>query len=436
MSNYSKQVKKKLKLSISHIVNNKEAFVRHPDKDFTRNRKLSFENLINFFLNLGGKDIGSELLDFLPPSCQITVSGFTQQRDKLLPETFKALLTNFNARLKTKKSFKGFKIVAVDGSKLSIACNPNDKESFFKTKKNIQGSNRLHINALYDVLNNIYLDAIVQPGRKRNEHQALVQMIKQSTLSKKVILLADRGYESYNTFAHLVEKEWKFLIRVKDVNSKSILSGLNLPTSGEFDHNITRIFTKKRTKEILSNPDVYKTIFGNGLFDFIDNSNNLFHTMTFRVVKVEVGDGSFQCFVTNLDPDEFTLHEIRELYRLRWGIETSFRDLKHKLGLTHLHSKKVEHIIQEVFAKMVMYNFCSIITSHVVIQKKDRKHQYQVNFSKAITICKRFFKLRNNAHLPDVEAQIQQYILPIRKERLSPRITVKKEFVGFNYRLA
>jgi len=436
MSNYSKQVKRKLQLSINHIVRNKEMFVKQPKKDFTRNRKLSFKTMINIFLSLGGKDIGSELLEFLPPSCSVTVSGFTQQRDKLLPETFKALLTDFNARVKTYESFKGFRLLAVDGSKLSISYNPKNKDSFFKTKRNTKGSNRLHINALYDVLNKVYLDAIVQPGRKLNENQAVVQMINQSTLNKKVILLADRGYESYNTFAHLIEKEWKFLIRVKDVNSKSILSSFDLSDSGEFDRIITRIFTRKRTKEVLSNPDVYKTMFSNGPFDFIDNNKNLFYPMTFRVVRVALGDGSFQCFVTNLDADDFTLAEIRELYHLRWGIETSFRDIKHKLGLKYLHSKKVEHIIQEVFAKMVMYNFCSIITSHVMIQKKARKYAYQVNFSKAITICKKFFKLRNNAHLPDVEAQIQQYILPIRKGRSSPRIAVKREFVCFNYRLS
>ena len=50
---------------------------------------------------------------------------------------------------------------------------------------------------------------------------------------------------------------------------------------------------------------------------------------------------------------------------MRWGIETSFRELKHTLSLNKLHSKKTDHIHQEIFAKAIIYNFCSVITMHV-----------------------------------------------------------------------
>ena len=53
---------------------------------------------------------------------------------------------------------------------------------------------------------------------------------------------------------------------------------------------------------------------------------------------------------------------------MRWGIETSFRNLKHTLGLLHLHAKKVEFVRQEIFAKLTMYNFCELITQSVVIR--------------------------------------------------------------------
>lgn len=65
---------------------------------------------------------------------------------------------------------------------------------------------------------------------------------------ENVILLADRGYENYNIFAHAIEKGWKFAIRVKDKNSNGIASGLNLPPNDEFDIDITQIFSRKNTK--------------------------------------------------------------------------------------------------------------------------------------------------------------------------------------------
>ena len=50
-----------------------------------------------------------------------------------------------------------------------------------------------------------------------------------SPFQDPVILVADRGYESYNTFAHLEEKGWNDVIRVKDIKSKSIVSSLIYP---------------------------------------------------------------------------------------------------------------------------------------------------------------------------------------------------------------
>lgn len=64
---------------------------------------------------------------------------------------------------------------------------------------------------------------------------------------------------------------------------------------------------------------------------------------------------------------------------MRWGIETSFRNLKHTLGLLHLHAKKVEFVLREIFAKLTMYNFCELITQSVVIRQTQKTHTYKVN---------------------------------------------------------
>lgn len=40
-------------------------------------------------------------------------------------------------------------------------------------------------------------------------------MVDRSAI-ESALLLADRGYESYNNLAHIQEKGWNFLIRIKD----------------------------------------------------------------------------------------------------------------------------------------------------------------------------------------------------------------------------
>jgi hypothetical protein len=121
---------------------------------------------------------------------------------------------------------------------------------------------------------------------------------------------------------------------------------------------------------------------------------------------------------------------------MRWEIETSFRELKYALGLMSFHSKKTAYIIQEIFARLTIYNFCEIITTHVVIQHKDRKYSYQVNFTLAISICLHYFRYRNAVSPPKVEALIQKNILPVRNGRKDRRKVKTKSMVSFIYRVA
>jgi len=119
---------------------------------------------------------------------------------------------------------------------------------------------------------------------------------------------------------------------------------------------------------------------------------------------------------------------------VRWGIETSFRDLKYTIGLSAFHSKKVEHILQEIFARLTMYNFAERITTCVVIRCGSKKHAYQANFSAAVHVCREF--LRGNVHPPDVEALLARFISPVRPDRKRARKLTPKGFVSFLYRVA
>ena len=67
------------------------------------------------------------------------------------------------------------------------------------------------------IRDSIYTDVLVQTAADYNEARACATMIDRSKL-ENVILVADRGYENYNIFAHAIEKGWKFAIRVKDKN--------------------------------------------------------------------------------------------------------------------------------------------------------------------------------------------------------------------------
>ena len=168
----------------------------------------------------------------------------------------------------------------------------------------------------------------------------------------------------------------------------------------------------------------------NQQFDYFGDTP--FYDFECRVVRFKITEDTYECIVTNLDKDEFTIQDIKELYHLRWEIETSYRELKYDLDLNTLHSKKRNLIEQEIYAKMLLYNFCSRITNRIDIAKRKRKYGYQLNFVRAFHIIREHLK---KAKVPTYICDIiAKEILPIRRDRQNKRKLKPKAPVSFNYR--
>jgi hypothetical protein len=386
---------------------------------------------------MGGNSIYKELLESQGyDENTATTSAFIQQRDKILPFAFESLFHEFTQSYSDIKKYRGYRLLAVDGSDLRIATNPDDPDTHFQNQPGEKGYNLLHLNAIYDLCNKIYVDSIIQPRRFENEGKALVNMIDRSRIEDNVIITADRGYESYNNFAHIESKGWNYVIRVKDLDSNGILSGLRLPSDGEFDFVVQRTLTRKQTKEVKAHPQIYRFLPSRSTFDFLDLHTNKFYPISFRVVRFKLENGSYETVITNLAESGFPPDELKNIYRMRWGIETSFRELKYTIGLTNFHAKKQEFIVQEVFARIIMYNFAEMITLHVVISQTGTQHTYKVNFTVAVHVCRHFLRLWNNAAGFNVEALICKNIMPVRPDRIVMRKIRCKSFVSFMYRVA
>ena len=79
-------------------------------------------------------------------------------------------------------------------------------------------------------------------------------------------------------------------------------------------------------------------------FDFIDLHDNKYYDLNIRFVRFRISNDAYETVITNLPSDEFSSAELKRLYNLRWGIETSFRELKYTIGLKQPVSKKAEYI--------------------------------------------------------------------------------------------
>ena len=244
-------VKQKLDAAITQLSEVSWMFSKKPGVYFTRDRKLPFPKVISCLLSMEGGSLTSELLKYFGCSANISSSSaFVQQRSKISEEAFPMLFSLFVKNTDCPKLYKGFRLIAADGSDIHIPTNPSHPDSYFPGVNGQASYNMLHLDAMYDLLRHTYTDAFLVGQRKVNERNSLCTMVDRSSM-ENVLLIADRGYEGFNLIAHIQEKRWHFLIRIQDVlHSRGIAAGLRLPDKDEFDIPINLSLTTKSTNEV------------------------------------------------------------------------------------------------------------------------------------------------------------------------------------------
>ena len=156
--------------------------------------------MISAVLAFRGGKLNHEMLDLfgLEPTIA-TSSAFIQQRAQILPEAFECLFHYFTDRMDINELYHGLRLLAVDGSDLQIAANPNDPDSYFPGINGQKPYNLMHINAMYDLLQCIYLDAVIQKRKNWDESGALTDLVVRSDI-ENALLLADRGMNPTTTW--------------------------------------------------------------------------------------------------------------------------------------------------------------------------------------------------------------------------------------------
>ena len=429
--------KRKLDTAISAISGVSWLYSKDPDSDFTRERKLPVDTLLRLLLKFSGKSLQSELSAYYLPLERTyqtvpTKSAFTQQRQKLLWEGCYSLFRSFTDSLPYLKLFDGYRLLACDGSTVQIPRNENETDFSVKTREDCRSFNQLHINGLFDVLNRIYADAVVDPGWCRRESAALITMVNHLDHPESAIILADRGYEGYNTIAHLIESMANFVIRAKDLDSNGFLHTLHLPPDGELDIDVSKILTNSRA-QVFQNDDRYVWIHRRA-FDLWNSSGT--YPIQFRLVRFMLADGSYECLVTNLPREKFPPGKLKKLYHLRWGVENAYRDLKYPVDLLHFHGKSAQSVLQELFCSLTMFNYCAYLCVHADIlhMHKRTKYRYKVNFANAVGPCRSY--LHGSISEMELLERLRLAPTPIRPDRHVPRPSRMKEQSSreFNYR--
>lgn len=403
-------------------------------KNFSRKSALTAEAVIRLLIGAEGGCLAKILHD---AGIKVTASAFSQRRAQIPPAVFRFVFTNFNSNCIDGDLFRGYRLLAADGTVVNLPRNPNSP-SFVQNDGIPKGVNQLHVTPLYDILGRTFTDLVIQPEPKKDEIGALITMLQRNSFEQKTLVIADRGFESYNLIAHCLEKpNVDFLIRIKQ-NRSAMREVAKLPMM-ELDCKIGYTITTTQTNKDKKNGYIHLQVpkkskasskTRRGRWDFPSP-----YPMRIRICRFMLDNGEFETIATSL-PASFTLDDIKELYHLRWGIETSFRDLKYTLGLVNLHGKSDMFAEQEIYASLTAFNFASRVCREVVVrQPQNGVYAYRVNFKMAVMLCKEFLRTPN-ADGEKLLDEIARYTVPIRPNRQDERNLKVKGFAGFVYRVA
>lgn len=351
---------------------------RYSKKDFTRNRKLSFPRLVLFLAKLCKKTLSKELETFFEneledPERLCSVSALSQQRHKLKGFFFevwnKVLCDSFyHYGEEQTKRWNGYRVIAVDGSTVSLV-STKALAAHFGGQSNQHGAFTgaralLH----YDVLNQLITFAQLATYRTGELPMAYraIDVLDEDTLS-----IYDRNFCNYKMVAlhQWAEGGRRFVIRAKE--SQKFIASFIESNARSQEVNMfptpDAIVEMRKSRYIVTAKTALKV----------------------RLVRVDLPNGITEVLLTNLWEDEgYTSEIFKDLYFMRWGVETRISVLKNLLQLESFSGQTVKSVEQDFFATVFMANLAALITRQAN-EEKDAKKQKSLLAKSPPVITKR-----------------------------------------------
>ena len=350
---------------------------RKSEKDFTRNRSLTFPRLISFMLNMVNGSIQSELSRFFqiiydsPVTINsVSTAAFCKARKKLSHTAFKALntcLTDTFYRSSQVRRWNGFRLLAVDGSVTSLPNVPELLDYFGKARKHASKP-AVRISQLYDVKNKLSIDVQIDSHTTGEREQAVKHL---AHTREDDLILYDRGYPAI----------WLFILhQMKNINycARVTLGSSNL---------LKEFLRSDKCEDIVLFPCVEKSL------RYCKKNGLSTSPINVRLIRILLPSGEEEILMTSLlDKDLYPYEIFKDLYHQRWGIEEDYKIMKSRLAIENFSGISVEAILQDIHAKILTKNIAAIaIREADEIKEEKYKHRkctYKINMTYTLSQLK------------------------------------------------
>lgn len=335
---------------------------------FVRKRLLSFYQVVIYLLYSSKASMFSNIASILADLPDLEFPNVTKQavskarqfvNPTLFQDLFNLSVDLFYKLLPERKTWNGYHLFAIDGSKIEL---PNSKSNFetFGEMFGYPDPSRRFTQALSSIVYDVLEDHIVHASIHRflaSERAAALDHLKnleKLDIYEDSVVIFDRGYYSSELFRYCADHGHLCVMRLKN----------NLKISRNCHGDLETILP------------------GNPRQDISDTK--------IRVIEVTLDDGSKEYLATNIFDKSITADKFRELYFYRWPVESKYMELKCRLKLEEFNGATCTAMVQEFFINVLLSNLCSLIKNDVDEEidenrKLSNKHKYQAN--RTFIIC-------------------------------------------------
>lgn len=408
---------------------------KYSKNSFTRNRKLPPYTLCLQMFASKGRSVKNELFDFYKEfklNDNVSSWGYSKRRLEFNPLMIHEMNYDFIKKIyqnnKELNMYNGYYVIGVDGSDVRI---PTTKENYqvfgFQNRKNHDNSNEpclASISCAYDCLNNYILDSQINKFKFNEVDSGIahINTIDKFLNNNETIYVFDRGYYCFRLLYEMINKNFIFRLRSDFLKKEQ--------ESLKSNDEIVNIEITNRRQHLLNGYPEAKTY-------FMNNKTLL------RFVTIELPNGNKEVLLTNLTSDKISFDNIKELYHLRWNIETSYRTLKSQMKLEEFSGYLPDIIKQDIYISVMLYNLISGIINEnkPVIDETKYKYKMKVNRNFSIGIIKSYLiqiiladKDNKKRLQEEIIKQIQKNIIPIRRDISKKRKRNTKNKCSMSYK--
>ena len=387
------------------------------DKSFTRNRKLSLRDTILYPLLQQGHTNSREANDYIrtitgDEFAMISQQAIGEKRGYIDPQVYEDMYKDYVDELYDTffddLNIKDYIVLAGDTTVIKVPNVSKTKEGF-PVEEGKPARARLSMFA--DVQSGFVFDAKIVE-KKNSEVKLAIQHlnnVKKRHPQRKILVTYDRGYPAFELIFTHIDLNTKFLIRLDDRTLHKEIEQLNS------DDEIMRLFLNNKRTKLITNPELREKFEKERYIDL-------------RVTKVKItnpeGTTYTETLLSNLPMNEFTKQDLKELYNLRWTIETDYDRLKNILEVENFTGQRKIIIEQDIYSKIFLLNLLLTIKKDadkdIQEKRKDKKlkHEYQANLNHLLGVLQTFLHKLLDCQTLEERQKITNHMMKLANQRL------------------